>query len=90
MRLYKQLKIAEIAERYRSVGTDAKVGAVMSLLSSINASSNMVDLSMVGGSRYAGNLKPNYSNLLSDPETNFVIIDQSVTGMFERRTRIGL
>ena len=90
LRLYKQLKIAEIAEHYRSVGADAKVGAVMSLLSSINASSNMVNLSMVGGSKYAGNLQPNYSNLLSDPETNFVIIDQSVTGMFERRTRIGL
>ena len=51
---------------------------------------NKVDLSMVGGSKFAGALQPNYSKLISDPEVDFVIVDQSVTGMFERRTRIGL
>lgn len=28
--------------------------------------------------------------LLNDPKISFYIIDQSVTGMFERKTRVGL
>lgn len=89
-RLYKQLKISELQERYRCADGADRAKAVSSLLFSINAMSNMVDLSMVGGSKFAGNLQPSYSKLISDAKTSFVIIDQSVTGMFERRTRIGL
>ena len=50
----------------------------------------MVDLSAADGSKFSGCIQPNYSKLLNDPKTNFYIIDQSVTGMFERRTRVGL
>ena len=62
----------------------------MSIFLSLNAKANAVDLSGIGGGKAAGRLQPNYSKMLSDPKTDFVIIDQSVTGMFERRTRIGL
>ncbi len=56
----------------------------------VNGTSNMVDLSAADGSKFSGCIQPNYSKLLNDPKTNFYIIDQSVTGMFERRTRVGL
>ena len=45
-----------------------------------------VDLSPVGGLKNAFRLRPARSKIPSD----FYIIDQSVTGMFERRTRVGL
>ena len=44
----------------------------------------------VQGVREAGDLQPPYEKFLNDPEVEFVVIDQSVTGMFERRARIGL
>lgn len=50
----------------------------------------MVDLLAIGGSKYSGSMKPSFNKLLNDPNTDFYIIDQSVTGMFERRTRVGL
>lgn len=87
---YDILHIDDVKEAFASVDSVSKISAVRSLISSINAVMNKVDLSMVGGSKFAGALQPNYSKLISDPEVDFVIVDQSVTGMFERRTRIGL
>jgi CRISPR-associated endonuclease Csn1 len=45
-----------------------------------------VNMACVGGQKNAGRLRP---ARYSVPD-NFVVIDQSVTGMFERRTRVGL
>ena len=56
----------------------------------VNGAANMVDLTLAGGTKYAGCLQPNYTKLLNDPGVSFFIIDQSVTGMFERKTRVGL
>ena len=56
----------------------------------VNGAANMVDLTPAGGMKYAGCLQPNYTKLLNDPGASFYIIDQSVTGMFERKTRVGL
>lgn len=50
----------------------------------------MVDLSSLGGPSKAGAMVTGFDKLLNDPNTDFFIIDQSVTGMFERRTRVGL
>ncbi len=59
---------------------------VLALLSWINGKTNSVDLSTVGKSKVAGKIRPQRNGL----KTDLVIVDQSVTGMFERRTRIGL
>ena len=45
---------------------------------------------LVQGVKEAGDLQPPYQKFLNDPKVEFVVIDQSVTGMFEKRTRIGL
>lgn len=84
------LKIGEMPDRFYEADAESKVRAVQSLVLSINAVQNKVDLSMVGGVKFAGAIQPNYAKLLNDPKTDFYIIDQSVTGMFEKRTRIGL
>lgn len=51
-----------------------------------NKKSLPVNLSGIGGPKMAGRLRP-FRYALPD---DFYIIDQSVTGMFERRTRVGL
>lgn len=51
-----------------------------------NMKSMPVNLSLIGGAKMAGRLRPARSSVPDD----FVIVDQSVTGMFERKTRVGL
>ncbi|WP_293836401.1 type II CRISPR RNA-guided endonuclease Cas9 [uncultured Parolsenella sp.] len=51
-----------------------------------NKKSLPINLSSIGGAKTAGRLRPARSSVPDD----FVIIDQSVTGMFERKTRVGL
>lgn len=89
-RLLNQIKIDDIQSNNLSLDEDGKMEIVLRILALINGSANMVDLSLAGGSKYSGCLHPNYNKLLNDPNTDFFIVDQSVTGMFERRTRVGL
>lgn len=89
-RLLNQIKIDDIQSNNLSLDEDGKMEIVLRILALINGSANMVDLSLAGGSKYSGCLQPNYNKLLNDPNTDFFIVDQSVTGMFERRTRVGL
>ena len=49
-----------------------------------------MDISPLGGASKAGAMVMDYSKALSDSNVDFYIIDQSVTGMFERKTRVGL
>ena len=51
-----------------------------------NKKSVSINLSSIGGPKSAGRLRP-MRNKVPDP---IFIIDQSVTGMFERKTRVGL
>lgn len=51
-----------------------------------NKKSVPIDIKALGGGKAAGRLRPARNKV---PE-GLVIIDQSVTGMFERRTRVGL
>ena len=89
-RLLNQLKIMTIIEGCHQLEPGAVLTIIKRLLALVNGSMNMVDLSQAGGSKFSGCIQPNYSKLISDPKTDFVLIDQSVTGMFERRTRVGL
>ena len=51
-----------------------------------NKKSMPIDLKALGGKKMGGRLRPARNKV---PE-GFAVIDQSVTGMFERRTRVGL
>lgn len=89
-RLLRQLKIEAIIEKCATMDAEDVVAVVKRLLALVNGTMNMVDLSPAGGSKFSGCIQPNYSKLLSDSNVTVFLIDQSVTGMFERRTRVGL
>lgn len=89
-RLYVQLKLDKYVPKFDELILADKVKVVLQLIAITNGSINMADLSALGSSKYAGCMQVSYSKQLNDPIGEVNIIDQSVTGMFERRTRIGL
>ena len=89
-RVLTQIGFNELQDAFKSLAPNEKEEAIVRILALVNATQNMVDLSLLDGPKYAGCMRLTYSKLLSDPNVDFCIIDQSVTGMFERRTRVGL
>ena len=67
-----------------------KRALLLQLIAIVNAADRQINLSKVGGAKTAGQYKVAFNKKLNDPNVDFYIIDQSVTGMFERRTRVGL
>ncbi len=59
-----------------------KKGVIFNIISNANASKNQVDLTAIGGSHDFGKIR--------DQPKQFDIIEQSVTGMFEKRIHIGV
>ena len=89
-RLASRLNLSSHKEIYSNLDNKSKSEIILGIIKIINATSNVVNLSAIGGAKNTGQMKLTYSKLLSDSNVDFYIIDQSVTGMFERRTRIGL
>ncbi len=85
-------KIPQVANgvSVRALVAEDKARLLLQLLAIVNGSNRQIDLSKIGGAKTAGQYKVTFSKELNDPKTSFYIIDQSVTGMFERRTRVGL
>jgi CRISPR-associated endonuclease Csn1 len=71
---------------FRRLVVEDKINTIRSLLEWINGTKNNVDFSALGRSKTAGKIRPQRNGLKSE----LYVIDQSVTGMFERRTCIGL
>lgn len=89
-RLASRLNLSSHKERFNNLDNKSKSEIILGIIKIINATSNVVNLFAIGGAKNTGQMKLTYSKLLSDSNVDFYIIDQSVTGMFERRTRIGL
>ncbi len=87
-RLYDNLRLNDRSEAFSSLGNDEKGLVIKGLIALSSASSNMADMRPIGGAKTAGQLKIIFRNVLSNQGITF--IDQSVTGMFERKTYIGL
>lgn len=88
--LGKQLKLVEYEDEYKGLSTNQKWNLLLAIIKLTNAGTNVVDLSCIGGAKNVGKIRPARNKILNDPKTPFYIIDQSVTGMFERKTRVGL
>lgn len=82
-RLTHLLKLDDRAALFYDLDNDAKGEVIARLVSLANAHTNMVDLRAIGGATYAGAIKVTFSNECSAGTIRF--IDQSVTGMYERR-----
>ena len=89
-RLSLQLNLGRFDEAYANLSTEQRKKLLTGLIALVNGNDRIVDLSMVGGPSKAGHMGIVFSKLLNDPQVTFFIVDQSVTGMFERRTRVGL
>lgn len=89
-RLGALMEVDGLNEAFDSVSKEVRVKALLALISIANAQTNMIDLSGVGGAKYAGCMRVSFSKELSNAYAPMVFIDQSVTGMFERRQRLEL
>ena len=88
--LLSRMQLENKMERIVSSSIEEKESFLVQLIRIINAANRQIDLSAFGGAKTAGQYKVNFSKELSDSGVAFAVIDQSATGMFERRTRIGL
>ena len=88
--LIKQLKLDGIDKKVSSLNVQQIFDLICGLSSIFRGSEPVVNLGVIGGSKQAGRMQPDMNKKLNDPSNIFYVIDQSVTGMFERRRRIGL
>jgi CRISPR-associated endonuclease Csn1 len=89
LRLAQILKISSMRKIFSRLNTENQAKVLCSLLSIASAEKNAIDMTLVGGSKNTGRIKVVIKKYLNDKD-GVTFIDQSVTGMFERRTHIGL
>lgn len=89
-KLKELIDIDKVSAKTRNLQKEEMVDVIKNLLSLVNAQKNKIDLSLAKGYKNSGCLRLNYSKLLNDKKTKVFVIDQSVTGMFERKTYVGL
>lgn len=85
-RLGNQLKIFSLSDSFNSANSESKKRALVSLVAIIDAKTNKIDLSGIGSGKAVGNMQLSFSKEMSNSKNHFAFIDQSVTGMFERKT----
>lgn len=88
-RLSSQLNLEGYRDSFKDADEAERAVVMKSLLSLINAHDRIANLLPIGGGKSVGRMQPTYSKLVCSKE-GIVFVDQSVTGMFEKRTRIGL
>ena len=82
------MKVAEMEEGFIAATASGKREVLLSLTSIAAAHRNSIDLKPIGRKGSSGQMKITFSKELS---TNGILfVDSSVTGMFERRCRLGL
>jgi len=74
---------ARIEQKFAAISDkDTKKRVLFKIISNANAQENQIDLTAIEGSKHFG--------VISDWPKKFDIIEQSVTGMFEKRIHIGV
>lgn len=89
-KLFNQLKLEDAVAKSLNLTRRQTYELLISLASIFSGKINKTDLSSIGGSKFAGTMRPDLTKEFNDSRNIFFVIDQSVTGMFERRRRIGL
>lgn len=88
--LMRKLTQFDNESKVRALEPSDKAKMIVQLLEIVNGANRQIDMSPVAGAKTAGQYKVRFSKELNDPNVDFCIVDQSVTGMFERKTRVGL
>ena len=89
-RFSEQLSPMDRIAKFQGLQSAEKAKVLKDIIGICNAQIPRTDLSAIGGSGEAGRIKLGFSSLLSNPSVDFWFIDSSVTGMFERRYKLGL
>lgn len=84
------LNLQDLAGNFAKAPSSEKTRALLGILKLITGSDRMADLSGIGGSKCAGCIQPSFTKELNSRASTLVFIDQSVTGMFEKRQRLEL
>lgn len=89
-KLGKQLDCEKIREAFIVSEGEGQIKTLFALLNIANAVVDRIDLTCLCLGKALGNMQPSFSIILSNPESTFTFIDQSPTGMFERRQKLEL
>ncbi len=87
-KLFSTLRIESWKDRFFEINLHERCEVLKLLISIGNGKSNVADTTVVGGSKYDGQMRSSFHKALNKSD-GMVFIDQSVTGMFEKRTYIG-
>jgi len=85
--LAEKLKLRERMGSFPGLDVSDKTLVLKGLIALMAAKSNMEDMRPIGGARLSGCMQLNIASSMLKPH-NFAFIDQSVTGLFEKRTFI--
>lgn len=88
-KLFGALGIDKWKDRFFELAFEDRVAVLKAIIAIGDGKTNMVDLTAVDSGKCVGNLRFTFSNILSKGN-GMTFVDQSITGMFERRTHIGL
>lgn len=88
-RLFNALGIDRWKDRFFELERAKRTEILKALIGIGNGKMNKINLACVGRGKCSGQLKYTYSNLLTK-KSGITFVDQSITGMFEKRTHIGL
>lgn len=88
-KLYSALKIDQWKDKFFNLSLKERSDLLKTLVAIGNGQSNVANLTAVGGAKFAGSMLFSYSGILTKG-SGITFVDQSITGMFERRTHIGL
>ena len=87
--LSRSLSLEEKTEQFDACEKEEQGSVLLQIISNINGHRNMIDITAIGGPSHAGCLQRDFRKIINS-DSSFSIIDQSITGMFERRTHLGL
>lgn len=85
-KLGNQLRLNELKEGFAKATCEEQCKVILSLIKIINAKTNMIDLSAIGSSKTVGDMSMTFAKEMALTDNHFSFIDQSVTGMLERKT----
>ena len=88
-KLFSALKIDEWKDKFFTLSSQDRSDVIRSVFAIGNGKVNMINLIAVGSGKFIGNMQFAYNGILTKGD-GITFIDQSKTGMFERRTHIGL
>lgn len=88
-KIFSTLKVDEWKDKFFTLDAKDRSDILKNLFVIGNGKANMISLALVGSGKFVGNMQPTYSGIFTKGD-GVTFVDQSITGMFERRTHVGL